>query len=62
MHLLVEAVRAAHGWSLVIPGMAVVAVERLRGVEPLVRELAARHHAVDPLDVTVDVRPRRLSR
>jgi hypothetical protein len=42
--------------------MAVVAVERLRGVEPLVRELAARHHAVDPLDVTVDVRPRRLSR
>jgi hypothetical protein len=62
MHLLVEAARVAHGWSLVIPGVAVIVVERLRGAEQLVREVAAGHHAEDPDGVTVELRPRRLSR
>jgi hypothetical protein len=61
MHLLIEAVRVAHGWSLVVPGVAVVAVERLRGAEQLVRELVAQHHGEDPSGVTVELRPRRLS-
>jgi hypothetical protein len=45
----------------VIPGVAVVAVERLRGAEQLARELAAGHHGEDPGRVTVELRPRRLS-
>lgn len=62
MHLLVDAARVAHGWSLAIPGVTVIVVERLRGAESLVRDLVARHHAEDPQNVTVELRPQRLSR
>ena len=59
--MLVETARLSHGWLILIPGIATLGVQRLRGAEPLVQELVAMHHATDPAQVSVELRPRRLS-